>query len=157
MPDRGAGGGHGQRRINVNLLDRDSYGNVINVSSAEVQSVLIHEMTHAFTALMNWDLSVLVASGFKNNVLEGFQEAAAITVEEQFRRDMGFPSRAEARRAMGLSHAQIGINDYGFWPWMANHPASNLYGQVNWRGDGWGISMMQGPFIVQHIISGGWR
>ena len=147
----GSPGGYSAAGIRVDILGT-------NGSNAEIQSVLIHEATHAYTSIMGYDSLVFIAAGGHVGNIEaavsvrrGYQEAAAITVEERFRSEMGYASRSTVTSDM------IGINDYGFWPWMANNSQSNLYGQVGWVTNeygmvNYGVSLMQTHFIWYDII-----
>lgn len=110
-----------------------------------MQSAIIHEASHAYTNIMGYDGKLMAASSANFSVVRGYREATAITIEEQFRKEMGYQPR-DVEKEGG-----IGINGYGFWPWMTSLPSSNLYGQVHWVGQH-NLSLKQGPFIVLDIL-----
>lgn len=89
------------------------------------QSNLIHEMTHAYTNLMGYNQSLQqsLSGGDVVGVVDAYKEATAVTVEEQFRAEMGYASRS------AVTNLGIGVNDYGTWPTDAlTNPASKYYG-----------------------------
>ena len=124
--------------------------------SKEAQSVFIHELTHMYTDVKGYD--AIFRNSVKTNsynartyALTAYREAAAITVEEQYRRDIGHTSRSEVFNNLGLEPDMIGVNDYGAWPEMIVAPGSEYYGQIQFSNS---VTLMQSKLIVQDII---WR
>ena len=121
----------------------------------EIRSHIIHEFVHAYTDIMGYEGMLMSAIRYKEagdsrnayyayELVRGYKEATAITVEQKFRQEMGYKDRAEVTSKM------IGVNNYGFWPWMAlDDKNSELYGKLNIESS---ITLLQGPFIWYDII-----
>jgi len=128
---------------------------LLGAEHGDIPSIMIHEAVHAFTQHKGYNTRVRQASNFNSCVERGFVEAAAISVEERFRYEMGF-----ATRASRVSPEQmIGVNAQGVWPWMANHPDQHLTNPVTWRTNAlgmadMGVTLHQSVFLWHRITYG---
>lgn len=121
----------------------------------EIQSHMIHEMTHTYTDIMGYDVEMLLSIGFdpttldnysggaRSNMQKQYREACAITVEQKFRSEMGYADRSTVTQDM------IGetYESYGAWPWAVIH--NERYKGLVLNSP---IRLMHGPFIWYDII-----
>ena len=134
--------------IDVGLSMEDSEGNLTRIPDSEVQSRLIHEATHVYSLRNGYDSEVRknilddVEGDIHNKALEGYKEAAAITVEEKFRQEMGYAPRDVSK------YNGIGVhpNAYGTWPWQTTQKYSRKI-----FSESYGVSLMQSLYIWYDI------
>ena len=107
--------------------------------SDELTTTFVHELTHAYTCLTGIDNKIIANYKTDNEMLNAnlgiyikrqHQEATAITVEEQFRSDMGYAPRSS------VTDKLIGVNNYAQFPMqLTSNPKSILpagtYGYSN--------------------------
>ena len=147
---KGTSGYIGNKSINLNAfgVSYDDY------PLSERASVLVHELTHAYTDSKGYDKKLLRYlkgndNDDKNTLLSGYQEATAITVENKFREEMGYNSRNTPEFMID--------GKYGFWPHLLNtYPvteksrADKLVGVFS--GQRLGISLMESVYIWYDIL-----
>ena len=132
----------------------NGWGDSLDVfSKAERNATLVHEFTHAYTALRGYDDAIRRRVGISEStkyLVMGYQEATAITVENKFREEMGYSPR-------NIPEFMIdGI--YGYWPHLLNtYPvgeksrADKLVGKFS--GSPLGISLMKSVYIWYDILT----
>ena len=134
--------------IDVGLAMEDSNGNLIYIPDSEVQTRLIHEAAHVYSLRMGYDgtvgINILddVDGGTRGKVLEGYKEAAAITVENKFREEMGYAPR-DVSKYNGIGTYS---NAYGTWPWQV----AQKFGRKIFSGS-YGVSLLQSLYIWYDI------
>lgn len=72
-----------------------------------------------------------------------YNEATAITVEQEFRKELQHVNRNE------IVDTRLEMNGYGYWPWCSRNSNCELYG-ISFAGPM--VSLIQGPFIYYDII-----
>ncbi len=137
----------------------------INIGSVvdddNVTSTFIHELTHAYTKQSGLDDSILYSftdpnDSLKNDIIEyvqrQYKEATAITVEEQFRQEMGYDARNT------VTNHIIGTNNYAQFPHiLTSDPNQTLWGEdVNLSDRVFATTLIShSTLIVEHINN--WR
>jgi RHS repeat-associated protein len=123
-----------------------------NYSREERNSSLIHELGHVYTStITGYDRllsNATSASPLSFELLNGYQEATAITLEERFREEMGYAGRGTQTTLM--------INGtYGFWPHLlktySTEKTNSLIGAFS--GMCYGVSLMQSLYIDYDVVN----
>lgn len=142
---------------NVNM---QGWGTMVKDNKKEAAAHFIHELAHTYTLLMGYNgqlfsyLAYMLVSGETQDSIEKqYAEAAAITVEQQFRKDLQLEPREN------VSEFIIEVNGYGYWPNdNVSNPESrnyNCYGRATNDMDlniAKPLSLAQTRFIVYDII-----
>ena len=134
-------GSSSDNSIRVGLADE---GN--RASNKEIQARFIHEAAHAYIYTRKYDEAVsnsmLAGDPDRSKVVNDYNEAAAITVEEKFRQEMGYAPRDVSK------YNGIGVhpNAYGTWPWQT----TQKYGRKIFS-ESYGVSLMQTLYIWYDI------
>lgn len=107
-----------------NLIESSYDGGYVSIylgeemaySTEEILTVLIHELGHAYVNIYDYESKLSYSiissnSNYNSLIREKYSEAAAITIEEQFRKEMGFEPRDTSVGTIGTD-----LNSYGAWP-----------------------------------------
>jgi len=109
-----------------------------------LSSTFVHELTHALTDVNGFDAAitdVFFNDKDKQAIKRKYQEATAITVEQQFRKDMGYEERDTQK------YGGIGVNGYAqFTNEYTNAAEKDLEGVDT-------MNFNRGQGIVAYLIS----
>ena len=144
-------------KVTIYTKQTNSDGSPVDLDNAEIESTMIHEFTHAFSYTQGYEGKMRMGLGFTNPndpqnagyseaATRQYSEAMAITVEQKFRKEMGYPERNTVK------YGGIGANDYGMWPLMSiDNPKSIYYGKLTMSRYDIHERMREGLFIANTI------